>query len=194
MFLFCLKQSFEKINNFKTYFRNELVWNDDDVYVIGGLVDKEIQSKASLGVAKKERIRHAQLPLRRVIGMQCVLNIETMVAVLCDYRLTRDWMYAFRHLSPRIFKARLLGNPFTLREEAVYLAHSKLHPHGGAFCDNFMIGPTAYRQKYIEMLKEATKEGNDQTLQDPEKYRTQTPKHLKGIRGQMYRRNIENFV
>ena len=29
--------------------RNELQWDDDDVYVIGGLVDVDIKSNASLG-------------------------------------------------------------------------------------------------------------------------------------------------
>ena len=56
------------------------------MYVIGGLVDMNIKSNASLGVAKKQEICHAHLPLRRVIGMQCVLNVEIVMAILCDYR------------------------------------------------------------------------------------------------------------
>ena len=55
--------------------------------------------------------------------MQCILNIEQVVAILCDYRLTRDWMYAFRWVPPRHFRSRLKAKPFTSREESVYLAH-----------------------------------------------------------------------
>ena len=58
-----------------------------------------------------------------VLGMQCILNIEQVVAILCDYRLTRDWMYAFRWVPPRHFRSRLKAKPFTSREESVYLAH-----------------------------------------------------------------------
>ena len=162
------------------------------MYVIGGLVDQEIKTNATLGVAKKQGIRHAHLPLRRVIGMQCILNVETMMAILCDYRLTRDWLYSFRHVSPRVFKGRLKGSPFTSREEAVYFAQHKLHPGGqGMFGNNMMIGPTAYRQKYMEILMAAPK---DRTLHDPEKYKSKTPKYLKGLKGRLHKRNLENYV
>ena len=34
---------------FFLFCRNELKWDDDDIYVIGGLVDVDIRSNASLG-------------------------------------------------------------------------------------------------------------------------------------------------
>ena len=63
-----------------------MVWDEDDVYVIGGLVDLKPMTNGTLGKAKKEGIRHAHLPLKRVIGMNCILNIEHVVAILADYR------------------------------------------------------------------------------------------------------------
>ena len=45
-----------------------MVYDEDDVYVIGGLVDLKPCPNGSLGKAKKEGIRHAHLPLKRVIG------------------------------------------------------------------------------------------------------------------------------
>ena len=50
--------------------RNELKWDDEDVYVIGGLVDIDVKSNASLGKAKREGVRHAHLPMRRVLGKE----------------------------------------------------------------------------------------------------------------------------
>ena len=76
----------EKIVYLSPDSRNELKWDEEDVYVIGGLVDVDVKSNASLGKAKKEGVRHAHLPMRRVIGMQCILNIEQVVAIMCDYR------------------------------------------------------------------------------------------------------------
>ena len=49
------------------------------------------------------------------------------------------------------------------------------------------IGPTAYREKYIEMLKAAP---NDRTLHDPEKYNTATPNRERGLMGKANRMNI----
>ena len=139
-----------------------------------------------LGKAKKEGVRHAHLPMRRVLGMQCILNIEQVVAIMCDYRLTRDWMYAFRWVPPRHFRSRLKAKPFTSREESIYLAHKQLHPNN-LFGDLHGIGPTAYREKYIEMLKAAP---NDRKLHDPEKYNAARPSRERGLIGKANRMNI----
>ena len=49
------------------------------------------------------------------------------------------------------------------------------------------IGPTAYREKYIEMLKAAP---NDRTLHDPEKYNPARPNRERGLMGKANRMNI----
>lgn len=179
----------EKIVYLSPDSRNELQWDDDDVYVIGGLVDVDIKSNASLGKAKKEGVRHAHLPLRRVLGMQCILNIEHMVAIMCDYRLTKDWMYAFRWIPPRHFRSRLKSSPYTSREESVYLAHKQLHPNM-IFGGLHGMGPTAYREKYIEMLKAAP---NDRTLHDPQKYSNPRPNRERGLMGKANKMNIMEY-
>ena len=60
----------EKIVYLSPDSRNELKWDDEDVYIIGGLVDIDVKSNASLGKAKKEGVRHAHLPMRRVLGKE----------------------------------------------------------------------------------------------------------------------------
>ena len=102
------------------------------------------------------------------------------------YRLTRDWMYAFRWVPPRHYRSRLKAKPFTSREESVYLAHKQLHPNM-PFSDLHGIGPTAYREKYIEMLKAAP---NDRTLHDPQKYQQNRPTRDRGLIGKANRMNI----
>ena len=55
------------------------------------------------------------------------------------------------------------------------------------FCDLHGIGPTAYREKYIEMLKAAP---NDRTLHDPQKYQQNRPTRDRGLIGKANRMNI----
>ena len=95
-------------------------------------------------------------------------------------------MYAFRWVPPRHFRSRLKAKPFTSREESVYLAHHQLHPNN-LFGDLHVIGPTAYREKYIEMLKAAPK---DRKLHDPEKYNAARPSRERGLMGKANRMNI----
>ena len=45
-----------------------MVWDEDDVYVIGGLVDLKPMTNGTLGKAKKEGIRHAKLPTKEFRG------------------------------------------------------------------------------------------------------------------------------
>ena len=49
------------------------------------------------------------------------------------------------------------------------------------------IRPTAYREKYIEMLKAAP---NDRTLHDPQKYQQNRPTRDRGLIGKANRMNI----
>ena len=49
------------------------------------------------------------------------------------------------------------------------------------------LHPTAYRQKYIEMLKAAP---NDRKLHDPEKYNAARPSRERGLMGKANRMNI----
>ena len=98
-------------------------------------------------------------------------------------------MYAFRHVPPRMFKNKL-KHTYTSREEAVYLAHRKLHPKY-VFTDNIMIGPTAYRKQYNEIFMAAP---NDWTLHEGEIYKSQNPTQPKGLKGRLHQMNIQNKI
>ncbi len=48
--------------------RNDLTYNSEDVYIIGGLVDMHSNAPLSLSSAKKLGIRHARFPMKRTLG------------------------------------------------------------------------------------------------------------------------------
>ena len=48
--------------------RNLLKYNPNDIYIMGGLVDRSIERNASLAKAESKNIRHARLPLREIVG------------------------------------------------------------------------------------------------------------------------------
>ena len=147
--------------------RNELKYNADDVYVIGGLVDPSIKANASLSKAKRENIRHASFPLKKYLGMHTVLNLEQCLAILHDYRLTRDWFYSFRWVPPRKFKNMLKTSPYTSESENVYFAQLALSPEN-FWSDLGRMNSTTYRKKYLDIMKSAPKSDK---LQDPNKYK-----------------------
>lgn len=92
-----------------------------------------------------------------------------MVAILADYRATKDWMYAFRWVSPRCFRAKLASQPYTFKEEFIYFAQRELHPET-YYHDNGRLNKLQYKQKFLEILQQAPK---DTALQNPEKYATE---------------------
>ena len=145
-------------------------YDPDDVCIIGGLVDHSIQSKASLAKAKSLSIRHAKIPTKPILGFECVLNVETMVAIMLDYRRTRDWNYALRWVPPRFLRSNYLTKPFTFRQEYTYLTHKKLHPSDGFESPNGMLSPSQYMHEYRKLMSLAPKSNQ---LQDPMKYAKQ---------------------
>jgi hypothetical protein len=71
--------------------RNDLSkYNDDDIYVIGGIIDRgEDKAPMTLANAKKLNIRHARFPMRRTLGIQAELNVETCVAIMNDLKASQ---------------------------------------------------------------------------------------------------------
>ena len=118
--------------------KNDLIhYNANDVYIIGGIVDDAGSSlyknprsvPYTLSAAKKEGIRHARLPMKRTLGISNELNVDHCVAIMADFKYSKDWFYSFRWVPPRIYRNRLKSQEgFTPRMEAVYLAHKQLHP------------------------------------------------------------------
>ncbi|RVE42856.1 hypothetical protein evm_012474 [Chilo suppressalis] len=86
--------------------REELTTFDyDNIYIIGCMVDKINNEPLSLAKAKKDGIKMAKLPLDRYLewapGSKKNLNINHMVPILADLRLTKDWEFALRHIPRR---------------------------------------------------------------------------------------------
>merc|ERR1712112_128405 len=72
--------------------RNDLMRvSDDDIYVIGALINKSEDDRGPLTLAKAKRlkIRHARFPIKRTIGMNCEMNAYN------------DWFFACRWVPAR---------------------------------------------------------------------------------------------
>ena len=149
--------------NSKDYYE----YNPDDICIIGGLVDNSIQSKVSLAKAKTLSIRHAKIPTKPVLGFECVLNVETMVAIMLDYNRTRDWNYALRWVPARFLKNNYLKQPYTFRQEYAYLTHKKLSPSDGFDSAYGKLCASQYKHEYKKLMSLAPKSNQ---LQDPAKY------------------------
>jgi len=118
--------------------RNNLNHYDaNDVYIIGGIVDNAASGASmnrqsvpyTLSAAKKQGIRHARLPMKKTLGLTNELNVDHVVAIMADFKYSKDWFYSLRWLPARHYKNRLKSaSGFTPRMEAVYLAHKELSP------------------------------------------------------------------
>ena len=77
--------------------------SDDDIYVIGALINKTEEDRGPLTLAKAKRlnIRHARLlpdfytvftgypcrfPLKKTLGLTCELNVDACVGIMCDMK------------------------------------------------------------------------------------------------------------
>ncbi|XP_046962857.1 mitochondrial ribonuclease P protein 1 homolog [Vanessa cardui] len=96
----------EKLVYLTPHCREELTTFDpDSIYIIGCMVDKINNEPLSLAKAKKDGLKMAKLPLDRYLewapGSKKNLNINHMVPILLDLRLTGDWEFALRHIPRR---------------------------------------------------------------------------------------------
>ncbi|KAL4712695.1 hypothetical protein ACJJTC_007992 [Scirpophaga incertulas] len=86
--------------------REELTEYDHDaIYIIGCMVDKVNNEPLSLAKAKRDGLKMSKLPLDRYIewgpGAKKNLNINHMVLILLDLKLTGDWDVALKHIPRR---------------------------------------------------------------------------------------------
>ncbi|XP_017473701.1 PREDICTED: mitochondrial ribonuclease P protein 1 homolog [Rhagoletis zephyria] len=81
------------------------VYNPDDVYIVGAMVDTVNNEPLSLGKAKRLGIRMARLPLDRYLqwgaGSGKSLTLNHMVNILLDLKSTKDWAQALKHVPRR---------------------------------------------------------------------------------------------
>ncbi|KAL5286352.1 TRMT10C family protein [Megaselia abdita] len=86
--------------------RTDLVeYNPDDIYIIGGIVDKVSNDPLSLAKAKRLGLRMAKLPLDKYLnwgaGSGKSLTLNQMVNILLDLKQTKDWNKALKHVPKR---------------------------------------------------------------------------------------------
>lgn len=96
----------EKLVYLTPHCRDELTKFDHDaIYIIGCMVDKLNTEPLSLVRAKRDGIKMAKLPLDRYLewapGSGKTLNINHMVPILLDLKLTNDWEFSLRHIPRR---------------------------------------------------------------------------------------------
>jgi len=151
--------------------RNDLKYfNHQDIYVIGGILDKfDDRQPFTLSAAKKLKIRHARLPMKQYIGLTAELNIETCVNILADVKDSQDWFFAMRWVPSRHFANRVRsGN--NLEHQLIYRAHRHLSPTVWKGVDemvrNQRLGPAKYRSYYSRIMKSQTREEMEEILQE----------------------------
>ncbi|XP_013197110.2 mitochondrial ribonuclease P protein 1 homolog [Amyelois transitella] len=111
----------EKLVYLTPHCREEFTGYDyDSIYIVGCMVDKINNEPLSLAKAKKDGLKMAKLPLDRYLewapGSKKNLNINHMIPILLDLKLTSDWEYALRHIPRRkLLETKILAMQKKLR-------------------------------------------------------------------------------
>jgi len=158
--------------------RNDLLhFNHDDIYVIGAIVDRGDRQPLTLSRAKRLKIRHARLPMKRVKGIKADLNIDTCLAIMADMKASDDWFYSFRWVPGRYLFNRsseaegpLVGENGLFNEhQRPYIAHRALSPtckDMNTGVKNKMMSPRTYRDMYRRLMKARTSGEMDEILNE----------------------------
>ena len=150
--------------------KNDLYeFNEDDVYVIGGIVDKGLdKAPLTLANAKKNKIRHARFPMKKVIGLKEDLNVETCVAIMNDMKYSQDWFYSLRWVPSRFFGNRVRKGSQLLEHKLTYRAHKMLSPCSNISEEysesNKRLTPREYRKFYQMIMDANTREEVEQIV------------------------------
>ena len=72
------------------------------MYVIGGIVDRSVRKALTLSRAEELEVTARRLPLQEYIPERRthILNVDTMLSVVCTYMATRDWADTLRRTVP----------------------------------------------------------------------------------------------
>lgn len=101
----------EKLVYLTPHCENDLEeFNYDDIYIIGGLVDKHHCFPVSLEKATAAGLRMAKLPLERYFHFDGdkTLTLDQVLRIMLDLKSTGSWHEAFMHLPKRkIVKKRI---------------------------------------------------------------------------------------
>ncbi|CAD8108059.1 unnamed protein product [Paramecium sonneborni] len=79
---------------------------EDEVYVIGGLVDRVIMKNATLNRSRQLGVRSAKLPIGQFIkkNYKKCLNVSTAALMISGWLQYKDWSKAFDSIVPQKFK------------------------------------------------------------------------------------------
>ncbi|RMZ97396.1 tRNA methyltransferase 10 -like protein [Brachionus plicatilis] len=85
-------------------------FDDNKVYVIGGLVDHNHHKLLTYNLALKNEISHCRLPIGKFIYMNSrpVLTVNQVFQIICKYTECKDWKTAFVSTLPKRKKAELV--------------------------------------------------------------------------------------
>jgi len=152
--------------------KNDLIeFNDDDIYVIGGIIDKGVDHSAhTLANAKRNKIRHARFPMRRTIGLVADLNVETCIAILNDLKYSNDWFYALRWVPSRYFYTRATAPGASQEHKLAYRAVQVLSPsnmRNSAYSEKLLsLSPGHYRELYRQVMEAKNHEETTRILEN----------------------------
>ncbi|KAL0851043.1 hypothetical protein ABMA28_006934 [Loxostege sticticalis] len=105
--------------------REELTKFDHDaIYIVGCMVDKVNNEPLSLAKAKRDGIKMAKLPLDRFLewapGSKKNLNINHMLPILSDLKISGDWEFALRHIPRRkLMETKILAMQKKIKNNAL---------------------------------------------------------------------------
>ena len=77
--------------------------SDDDVYVVGGIVDRNRHPRLTLQAAEAAGIRHARLPLAAHVSLSgsAVLTVNQVLELLLAWHELKDWKLACERVVPK---------------------------------------------------------------------------------------------
>ncbi|XP_025108713.1 tRNA methyltransferase 10 homolog C-like [Pomacea canaliculata] len=81
--------------------------SSDDIYIVGGFIDKAYGKPVSFARAKAQGIRSAKLPLDHFLLWGCGsknLTLDQMMGILLEQRRSKDWNKAFKEVPIRKMK------------------------------------------------------------------------------------------
>jgi tRNA (guanine9-N1)-methyltransferase len=89
---------------------NELEnFDDNQVYLIGGLVDHNKHKLLSYNMAMKNNLKHYRLPIDKYLFMKTrkVLAVNHIFEIICNFTVSGDWQNAFMSIIPKRKGAQL---------------------------------------------------------------------------------------
>ena len=149
--------------------KNDLMeYDDDDIYVIGGIIDKGIDySPLTLANAKRNKIRHARFPMKKTIGLTADLNVETCVAIMADMKYSNDWFYSLRWVPSRHYYRRVEGGGGSQSHKLAYRAHRLLTPNNPDGTEGTLshLTPRQYRELYQQLIESNSRQETNRIMQ-----------------------------